>query len=103
MWFQACETVYIEKAECFSHPRDERSLAAILIERISGWEFGGNLVQEQLPIQRIPSFRHEPGIAVHPAQLFFGGAVGNACGPGLRQSAIMSLRWALLLICLYPH
>lgn len=38
------------------------------------------LIQKQLPIQRIPPFRHKAGIADHPPQLFFSGAVGDAGG-----------------------
>jgi hypothetical protein len=38
------------------------------------------LVQEVLPIQRIPLGRPKSRISNYAAQLFFGGAVGYACG-----------------------
>jgi hypothetical protein len=38
------------------------------------------LVQEVLPIQRVPLCRPEAGVADNSAQLFFRDAVGYACG-----------------------
>jgi hypothetical protein len=38
------------------------------------------LVQEVLPIQRIPLRRPEAGVADDAAEFFFGRAVGHACG-----------------------
>jgi len=42
--------------------------------------FSCALIQEVLPIKRIPLGRSESGVADDPAEFFFRGAVGHACG-----------------------